>query len=178
MRARTDRNLLILAVAANGLLAGATLDQAIKQLPARREIGATAYSAYSQAADLSNGVPWYASLGIGGALITIVAVVVAMRRQRCRAVRAALWTAAAATVGHMVVTGFAAPLSFSQRDARDPAEVTDIFNTFEQLNGVRAGLQVVALLAVAVALALASTDSTDRVGAAASPTVGSGQGRR
>jgi hypothetical protein len=36
--------LLIAATALNGLLAGASLDQSIKQLPARRRIGVLSYS--------------------------------------------------------------------------------------------------------------------------------------
>jgi hypothetical protein len=59
--------LLTAAAVANGMLVGA-LDQSIEQLPARRRIGAIAYSIYSRAADLWHGVPWYAGLGVGTAL--------------------------------------------------------------------------------------------------------------
>ena len=38
---------------ANGILAGASLDQSIKQLPSREKIGAVRYSEYSRAADLA-----------------------------------------------------------------------------------------------------------------------------
>jgi hypothetical protein len=48
---------VLAAVAANGLLAGASLDQSVKQLPARKRIGAVAYSVYAEAADLGNGIP-------------------------------------------------------------------------------------------------------------------------
>jgi hypothetical protein len=44
--------LLVVATAVTGVLAGASLDQSVKQLPARRKIGAVAYSRYSRAADL------------------------------------------------------------------------------------------------------------------------------
>jgi NADP-dependent 3-hydroxy acid dehydrogenase YdfG len=47
---------LIAATATSGLLAGASLDQSSKQLPARHRIGAIAFSRYSQAADLGNGI--------------------------------------------------------------------------------------------------------------------------
>src|SRR5215467_12122523 len=63
--------LLIAATVASGLLAGASLDQSIKQLPARHRIGAVAYSRYSRAADLGNGVFFYGILGIAAALLTI-----------------------------------------------------------------------------------------------------------
>jgi hypothetical protein len=39
--------LTLAATAADGRLAGASLDQSIKQLPARQRIGVKAYSAYS-----------------------------------------------------------------------------------------------------------------------------------
>jgi hypothetical protein len=78
MRVPADR-VLLAAVAANGLLAGATLDQAVTQLPARHRIGVAAFSAHSQAADLSNGVAWYTILGVGTALLTLAAVVAGLR---------------------------------------------------------------------------------------------------
>ncbi|MGH2514139.1 MAG: hypothetical protein ACRDHP_00640, partial [Ktedonobacterales bacterium] len=64
------------AAALDGILAGASLDQSIKQLPARHRMGVVAFSAYSRAADLGNGVVWYALLGVGAAVITIAAAVV------------------------------------------------------------------------------------------------------
>lgn len=47
---------LLVAVAVNGIVTGATLDQAIKQLPARHRIGPDAYASYVRAADLTNGL--------------------------------------------------------------------------------------------------------------------------
>ena len=57
----SDTTLLLLAgaTALNGILAGASLDQSIKQLPSRHRIGPVAYSTYSRASDLGNGIPWY-----------------------------------------------------------------------------------------------------------------------
>ena len=63
--------LLALATSVDGLLAGASLDQSIKQLPARHRIGMRAFSAYSRASDQGNGFFWYVPLGVGGALLTI-----------------------------------------------------------------------------------------------------------
>ncbi len=57
--------LVIVATAVNGILVGASLDQSIKQLPARHKTGVIAYSAYSQASDLGNGIAWYVLLGSG-----------------------------------------------------------------------------------------------------------------
>jgi hypothetical protein len=60
-----------LAIVVDGLLAGASLDQSIKQLPARHRIGMRAFSAYSRASDLASGLYWYAPLGIAGAVLTL-----------------------------------------------------------------------------------------------------------
>jgi hypothetical protein len=146
-----DRVILVTALAVNGLLAGATLDQAIKQLPARRHIGVEAFSAYSQAADLSNGVAWYASLGIGAAVLTLAAVITGLRARRGRAVRRLLWIGAVATVAHMAVTAVAAPVNFSQRRASDAAALANVFDTFELLNAARAFLQILVLATVTLA---------------------------
>jgi hypothetical protein len=70
--------LLVAAVLGNGLLVGASLDQTIKQLPTRRRIGVVAFSEYSKAGDLGRGIAWYATLGIGAALLTLGAAVVGL----------------------------------------------------------------------------------------------------
>jgi hypothetical protein len=65
--------MLAAATAVDGLLAGASLNQSIKQFPARYPIGARAFSAYSRASDRANGIVWYDALGIDGALLTVPA---------------------------------------------------------------------------------------------------------
>jgi hypothetical protein len=50
--------LLIAAVVVAAMGAAASLDQLIKQVPARYRIGVVAYSAYSRAADFHTGI-WY-----------------------------------------------------------------------------------------------------------------------
>jgi hypothetical protein len=70
--------LLMAAMLGNGLLVGASLDQVIKQLPARHRIGVIAFSDYSRAGDLGRGIAWYAALGVGAALLTVIAAVVGL----------------------------------------------------------------------------------------------------
>ena len=72
------------ATAAGGLLAGASLDQSIRQLPTWHRIGLVAYSEYSRASDLGPGVLWYAILGVGAAVLTIAAAVAALCSRMCR----------------------------------------------------------------------------------------------
>jgi hypothetical protein len=145
--------LLLAAVLANGLLAGASLDQSIKQLPARSRIGPVAYSEYSKAADLGNGVVWYAALGVGAALITVAGAVAALHASRTGDATIAAWVCIALTIAHSLVTTRAAPTNFSQRKAAGQAdELAAVFNRFERLQTLRVSLQVLTLLAVAWAL--------------------------
>lgn len=148
------KGLLITAVVVNAMLVGAAGDQVVKQLPARHRIGVAAFSDYSQAADLSNGVPWYATLGIGAAVLAILAALAGLRiRPRQRALTVPLVIAVACTIAHSAVTAVAAPLNFSQRDTDDPAELATIFDQFEQLTILRGVLQAAALAALVWALA-------------------------
>jgi hypothetical protein len=47
----------------------------LMQLPVRHKIGSKAFSIYSQASDLGNWRIWYAIIGIGAALLTILAAI-------------------------------------------------------------------------------------------------------
>ncbi len=67
--------LLIGATITNGMTTGALFDQTFKQLPARHRVGAGAYTAYLQAADLANGLLWYPIMGVCTVLSTAAAVV-------------------------------------------------------------------------------------------------------
>jgi hypothetical protein len=138
--------LTIAAVALNGILAGASLDQCIKQLPARRRIGAVAYSVYSRASDLGNGVVWYAGLGVGAALVTIAAAVAAYFQGIGLGQSVPVYAAALLSVLHTLVTTRAAPLIFSQRryatEAESEAALRSLFDHFARLQALRAFLQV------------------------------------
>lgn len=135
--------LVALATAANGILAGASLDQSIKQLPARHKIGMIAYSKYSQAADLGNGILWYAGIGIGAAVLTIVAAVVAYFNGLNTIITTPLYIAAILAVLHSLVTTQAAPINLSQREVvQDESALNRVFNRFERWQALRAVLQV------------------------------------
>jgi hypothetical protein len=134
--------LAIAATALDGLLAGASLDQSIKQLPARRRIGAIAYSVYARAADLGNGLLWYPLLGIGAALLTIVAAVMAFAQSAPSAVALPLYLAAVTSLAHSFTTSRAAPIMLSQRRvADDESALRAIFARFERWQTARAILQ-------------------------------------
>ena len=152
----TDITLLltVMAAALNGILAGASLDQSIKQLPARHRIGVVAYSTYAKAADLGNGIPWYVSIGIGSLLLTIGAAVAALSQQVPSETALPLYIAVGLSILHSLVTTQAAPTMFSQRRyENDEAALTKVFNRFARLNALRALLKVVTFATLLWALA-------------------------
>jgi hypothetical protein len=135
--------LIVAATAADGLLAGASLDQSLKQLPARHKIGLVAYSEYSRASDLGPGILWYAILGVGGAVLTIAAAVAAFFERVPPASVIPLYVAAGLAVLHSLATTQAAPTNFSQRKvAEDEAALARLFDRFERWQTLRAALQV------------------------------------
>jgi hypothetical protein len=137
--------LAIGAVFAAGLLAGASLDQSIKQLPARHRIGIEAYSAYSRASDLANGILFYAVLGISAALLAIAVAIAAHLAAVPASARVPANLGAAFAVLHSLATAQAAPANFSQRQVQgDPAALTRVFDRFARWQTVRATLQVAA----------------------------------
>lgn len=145
--------LIILATALNGIVAGASLDQAIKQLPTRHRIGVIPYSTYSQNADLGNGIPWYVGLGISTVLTTIGAALAALSHQLPSEKVFPLYLAAIFSVLHSLVTSQAAPLMFKQRQQQnDEAALTMLFNRFARLHLFRTLFQVVTFAALLWAL--------------------------
>jgi len=125
------------ATTLTGLLCGASLDQSIKQLPARHVIGVTAFSAYARAADLRNGVIWYAVLGIGAALASIATAVLAWKGHAEQSYNLPLYLGAIFVVCHTICTTQAAPTYHAQKKISDEAELTKLFNKFEMIQTFR-----------------------------------------
>jgi hypothetical protein len=146
--------LLVAATAADGILAGASLDQSIKQLPARQRMGAIAFSVYSRASDLSSrGIIWYAVLGVGAALLTLAAAVADFFQGTATTHAIPLYSAAGLTLLHSFTTSQAAPTNFKQRKVvNDEAALIAIFQRFERWQTLRAVLQVLTFTAVLWAL--------------------------
>ena len=145
--------LILAATAADGLLAGASLDQSVKQLPARHKIGPVAYSEYSRASDLGPGILWYGILGIGAALLTVAAAVVAVAQDAPAATAVPLYLAAGLAVLHSLATTRAAPTNFSQRwVTNDEAALARVFDRFERWQTLRVVLQVLNFVAMLWAL--------------------------
>jgi hypothetical protein len=145
--------LIVLATALNGIAVGASLDQAIKQLPTRHRIGVVAYSTYSRAADLGNGIPWYVSMGIGAVTLTIGAALAAFSHQLPSHIALPIYAAVGLSILHSLVTSQAAPTLFSQRQlGKDEAALTVVFDRFARLHTLRTLLQILTFAALLWAL--------------------------
>jgi hypothetical protein len=147
--------LLGVATAVDGLLAGASVDQSIKQLPARHRIGMRAFSAYSTASDQANGLYLYPPLGVGGAVLTIAAAIWALALHLPTWHLIPVLAAGVLSVAHSITTARAAPINWSQRTVEnEEAPLAQIFLRFARWQAARAVLQVATFLVMVWALAL------------------------
>jgi len=137
--------LTLAATAAIGLLAGASLDQSLKQLPARHRIGAVAYSGYSRASDLGNGIVYYALLGVSAAVLNIAAAFAAYLQGIAPQQANPVYLGAVFAVLHSLATTRAAPTLLGQRkvSADDVPALAALFTRFERWQTIRCVLQVV-----------------------------------
>lgn len=128
-----------------GLLAGASLDQSIKQLPARYRIGLTAYSQYSRASDLGNGILFYGILGVAAALLNITAAIAANSQSIPSEQANLIYVGALLAVLHSFATTQAAPLNFSQRkiSVNDEPALIALFDKFARWQNIRCVLQII-----------------------------------
>ncbi len=138
---------LISAATLTGLLCGASLDQSIKQLPSRHIIGIKAFSAYAKAADLRNGVIWYAILGIGSALASIIAAIVAWKYHFNESYALPLYLGGICAICHTICTTQAAPTYHKQKKIESEEELKKLFSKFEKIQTFRSVFIVLNLIA-------------------------------
>ena len=132
--------LLIAAVVVTTMGATASLDQLIKQVPARHRIGVVAYSAYSRAADFHTGLFFYVPIIVGWVTLIPAAVIAGWVDGASGERALALAGMVAGLASHMLVTAlFAAPILLSQRKIRpdDEKALTIVFERFQRWHGVR-----------------------------------------
>lgn len=143
------------ALVSDGILAGLSLDKVIVQLPARRRIGVTAYAAYARAADLGNGIAFYAAVGVGAAVLTLAAFAVAASWGAPGTVTGLLAAGALLSVAHSAMTARAAPAMFRIGQAGDDRQaLASLLARFARWWAGRAATQAATLIVVAIAVAL------------------------
>ena len=149
-------SLIILATAMNGLLSGLNVDTALVKLPARRRIGAVAYATFARGNDLGNGLIVYPLLGVGAALLTVLATVVAYTEHFPVEVLLPLSLASGSSILHTFATTRAAPVMRSLKDAPDDeALLTAKLDRFARWHTIRATFQVLTFFILLWAVVMA-----------------------
>jgi hypothetical protein len=126
----------LIAITSTGMLCGASLDQSIKQLPARHKIGMKAFSSYAKAADLKNGIIWYASLGITSVLSSVIIAILVWQQQETK-IFLISYMGVFFAICHMICTLFAAPTYFKQKKIGDEETLRTLFKKFEFISTTR-----------------------------------------
>lgn len=135
--------LILAATVATGLLAGASLDKAVVQLPARHRLGITKFANFSRANDLGNGLVVYPLMGIVAALLTIIAALTVFLQGVLRSHAWPVYVAACLAILHSFTTARAAPNMLSLRQPSDNETMLgDTLNRFALWHNIRAVLQV------------------------------------
>jgi hypothetical protein len=148
--------MIALATAANGLLAGLNTDTALVKLPARRRIGAVAYATFARGNDLGNGLVVYPLLGIGAALLTVLATAIAYAGHSPVEVMLPLSLASGSSLLHTFATTRAAPVMLSLKDAPDDeALLRAKLDRFAHWHAIRAMFQVLTFFVLLWALVVA-----------------------
>ncbi len=150
--------LIALATAVNGLLAGLNTDNtdtALVKLPARRRIGAVAYATFARGNDLGNGLVVYPLLGIGAALLTLLATALAYVERSPMEVLLLLSLASLLSILHTFATTRAAPVMLSIKDAPDDQAILTVkLDRFARWHAVRTTFQVLAFFVLLWALVI------------------------
>jgi hypothetical protein len=145
--------LILAATVVTGLLAGASLDKAIVQLPARHRMGVVGFAAFSRAADLGNGLIVYPILGISAALLTISAALSAFFQGTPLGQVWPLYISAILALLHSVTTARAAPNMLSLRQpTSDEAILSETLNRFARWHNLRAILQMLNFISLVWAM--------------------------
>lgn len=142
--------LLTIAAAANGVLAGISVDTSAVKLPARHRIGAQAYATYARGADLGNGIAVYAAFGIGAALVTVIAAVLAASvRVGITGSPLPIYLAGILSLAHSFATSRAAPIMLSLRAAPNEEQLLAArLDRFARWQSLRAILQILCFFAL------------------------------
>jgi len=146
--------LLAAATTVDGLLAGASVDQSIEQLPARHRIGVRAYHAYTQASHMSNGRFGLIPLGIVGPVLRVTAALWIYHMGQFGNAALSVDIAAALALGHLLLTARAGSINWAltpwqpyERQIKDELKLATIFRRFERWQAARAGVQFLTFVA-------------------------------
>jgi hypothetical protein len=139
--------LIVLAVAINGTLAGASLETALVKLPVRKRIGALAYARFARGNDLGNGLFVYPLWAVLATLLVFASTALSFVNRAPTGLLVVLSASSAASVLHFVATGRAAPIMLSIGKTPDDEDILAAkLDRFARWHGVRAVFQALAFL--------------------------------
>jgi hypothetical protein len=146
--------LLVAATIVDGLLAGASVDQSVEQLPARKRIGVRAYHAYTQASHMANGRFWLIPLGIVGPILRVAASIWAFSLGLTGDAVLSVGIAAVLAIGHLLLTWRAGSINWAltpwqppERQVKDELQLATIFQRFARWQALRATVQLLTFVA-------------------------------
>jgi hypothetical protein len=119
---------------------GDDLNRTLVEMPAWRQLGATAWAEFSRLADLGNGRTIYPVLGIGGTVLVLLAAIV-FRASPVRpwSVAVPVYGAALMYIGVLLLTTQAAPIMLRVPSlGNDPVALQQAFEGFYRWDSVRA----------------------------------------
>jgi hypothetical protein len=123
---------MAVAVAFEGVRAGAGTFRVLLDLPARERVGPVAFADFSRATDLCTaGVIFYVIFGVGGALVTGLTWLIAVRGRIAAPIRRLLAISAIASLLVLALTTQAAPLMWRVGSApSDPVLLAGLLDRF------------------------------------------------
>src|SRR5262249_39920064 len=141
----TAVDLLVAATGLSGLLAGASVDRYLVQVPAWRRLDVMTWAEHSRHADLGNGRFWYPVLAFGPTGLSVV-VAMAVMRGVLMADGLVLPVSLAALLSllGLGVTLLAAPNLLRLKEPKDRATTESSFRAFHRWGLVRASFQILA----------------------------------
>lgn len=137
-------SLVLFAFIAHAILGGIGIDRLLVQIPGWYRVGPQVFATYARATDLANGKFLYPLLGVGGPVLTLAALAVALAQHASGQLITLLVVAAALCVLHSVTTARAAPtmLSVGRVGREEEAAISHLLDRFVAWSIPRAILQV------------------------------------
>ena len=144
MSPNATRNLILLATAFSGFLAGASADRYVVQVPAWRHLDVMTWAEHSRHADLGNGRFWYPLLAFAATGLSIAAAVGVYTRLAVTSLPLPIYLAAASELAGLSLTILAAPNLIRLRKPQDRVVTARGFQLVHVWGLPRAGFQIAA----------------------------------
>lgn len=128
-----------------GLIAGASVNRYVVEVPAWRHLSVQQWANYSRYADLGNGFYLYPTLGIGLVIFSVIAAVAYFLDSKPEDAKWPIYLTALLAIIGIGLTRLAAPVMLSLRTSgNEPKVLMHAFNSFHYWGSFRAAAQILA----------------------------------